>query len=170
MNARQVGLWTSIAGVFLWAWVAPGQQPRRIDDAALEAAMRDPALGHYRPWIEDVRKEKPYQLEDRVEQFGDVSQGGYAREPAIRERRAVKAFARRLPVELAVEPMVVVVAGVGGDGHLGRGEVGRVGRGPATGRLRHGRASRRQIRLGRLDLVGQPGLGVARGREIAWVD
>ena len=24
----------------------------RIDDAQLEAAMRDPALGHYRPWIE----------------------------------------------------------------------------------------------------------------------
>jgi oligoendopeptidase F len=41
----------------------------RIDDAALEAAMRDPALGHYRPWVEDVRKEKPYQLEDRVEQL-----------------------------------------------------------------------------------------------------
>ena len=30
---------------------------------------RDPALGHYRPWIEDIRKEKPYQLEDRVEQL-----------------------------------------------------------------------------------------------------
>ena len=41
----------------------------RLDDAALEAAMRDPALGHYRPWIEDVRKEKPYQLEDRVEEL-----------------------------------------------------------------------------------------------------
>jgi oligoendopeptidase F len=31
--------------------------------------MGDPALGHYRPWIEDVRKEKPYQLEDRVEEL-----------------------------------------------------------------------------------------------------
>ena len=41
----------------------------RIDDAQLEAAMRDPALGHYRPWIDDVRKEKPYQLEDRVEEL-----------------------------------------------------------------------------------------------------
>ncbi|HVY56782.1 MAG TPA: M3 family oligoendopeptidase, partial [Xanthobacteraceae bacterium] len=41
----------------------------RIDDALLDAAMNDPALGHYRPWIEDVRKEKPYQLEDRVEQL-----------------------------------------------------------------------------------------------------
>ena len=41
----------------------------RVDDAQLEAAMRDPALGHYRPWIEDVRKEKPHQLEDRVEEL-----------------------------------------------------------------------------------------------------
>src|SRR5437764_2924532 len=41
----------------------------RLDDAALEKAMADPALGHYRPWVEDVRKEKPYQLEDRVEEL-----------------------------------------------------------------------------------------------------
>src|SRR5436309_9740757 len=41
----------------------------RIDDAQLEAAMQDPSLGHYRPWLEDIRKEKPYQLEDRIEQL-----------------------------------------------------------------------------------------------------
>jgi len=41
----------------------------RIDDGVIEAAMVDPALGHYRPWLEDMRKEKPYQLEDRVEQL-----------------------------------------------------------------------------------------------------
>jgi oligoendopeptidase F len=41
----------------------------RLDDAALEAAMADAALGLYRPWIEDIRKEKPYQLEDRVEEL-----------------------------------------------------------------------------------------------------
>ena len=41
----------------------------RLEDSVLEAAMADPALGHYRPWIEDIRKEKPYQLEDRVEQL-----------------------------------------------------------------------------------------------------
>jgi len=41
----------------------------RLDDAALEKAMSDPALGHYRPWIEDLRKEKPYQLEDKLEQL-----------------------------------------------------------------------------------------------------
>ena len=31
----------------------------RLDDAQLEAAMRQPALGHYRPWLEDLRKENP---------------------------------------------------------------------------------------------------------------
>ena len=41
----------------------------RLDDAALEAAMQDAALGHYRPWLEDIRKDKPYQLEDRIEQL-----------------------------------------------------------------------------------------------------
>jgi oligoendopeptidase F len=51
----------------------------RVDDAALEVAMRDPALGHYRPWIEDVRKEKPYQLEDRIEElFHEKSVTGYS--------------------------------------------------------------------------------------------
>jgi len=41
----------------------------RLEDAVLEAAMADPALGHYRPWVEDLRKDKPYQLEDRIEQL-----------------------------------------------------------------------------------------------------
>ena len=51
----------------------------RIDDALLEAAMADPALGHYRPWLEDLRKDKPYQLEDRVEQlFHEKSVTGYS--------------------------------------------------------------------------------------------
>jgi len=50
-----------------------------IADDVLERAMQDPALGHYRPWIEDVRKEKPYQLEDRVEQlFHEKSVPGYS--------------------------------------------------------------------------------------------
>ena len=41
----------------------------RLDEAALETAMQTPALAHYRPWIEDLRRDKPYQLEDRVEQL-----------------------------------------------------------------------------------------------------
>jgi len=39
----------------------------RIDDAKLTEALKAPALRRYRPWLEDIRKEKPYQLEDRVE-------------------------------------------------------------------------------------------------------
>src|SRR5712675_463871 len=50
----------------------------KIDDGVLENAMAHPALGHYRPWIEDIRREKPYQLEDRVEQlFHEKSVTGY---------------------------------------------------------------------------------------------
>ncbi|HET7211640.1 MAG TPA: M3 family oligoendopeptidase [Methyloceanibacter sp.] len=41
----------------------------RLDDAKLETAMAKSELGHYRPWIEDLRKEKPYQLEDKLEQL-----------------------------------------------------------------------------------------------------
>jgi len=41
----------------------------RIDDARLEAAMATPALRHYRPWLEDIRKEKPHQLPDDLERL-----------------------------------------------------------------------------------------------------
>ena len=42
----------------------------RIDDAELDAAMEaDPLLAHYRPWVVDLRLDKPYQLDDRIEQL-----------------------------------------------------------------------------------------------------
>jgi oligoendopeptidase F len=51
----------------------------RVDDAVLERAMQTRELLHYRPWIEDLRKDKPYQLEDRIEQlFHEKSQSGYS--------------------------------------------------------------------------------------------
>jgi oligoendopeptidase F len=52
----------------------------RIDDAVIEQAMvNDPGAGHFRPWLEDLRKEKPYQLDDRLEQlFLEKSQTGAA--------------------------------------------------------------------------------------------
>lgn len=51
----------------------------RIDDAVIERAMQTPELGYYRPWIEDSRKDKPYQLEDRVEQlFHEKSVSAYS--------------------------------------------------------------------------------------------
>src|SRR3954469_1423126 len=36
----------------------------RVAHPKLEAAMPDPALGHYLPFFEDIRKDKPFQLED----------------------------------------------------------------------------------------------------------
>ncbi|WGD51721.1 M3 family oligoendopeptidase [Bradyrhizobium sp. CB1650] len=51
----------------------------RIDDDLLTRAMRAAELAHYRPWIEDLRKEKPYQLEDKLEQlFLEKAQTGYS--------------------------------------------------------------------------------------------
>ena len=41
----------------------------RIDDDILNRAMQAAELAHYRPWIEDLRKEKPYQLDDKLEQL-----------------------------------------------------------------------------------------------------
>jgi len=56
-----------------------GLELNRIDDAVIERALQTPELAYYRPWIEDLRKDKPYQLEDRVEQlFHEKSQSGYA--------------------------------------------------------------------------------------------
>jgi oligoendopeptidase F len=55
-----------------------GLELNRVDDAVIERAMAVPELAHYRPWLEDLRKEKPYQLEDRLEQlFHEKSQTGY---------------------------------------------------------------------------------------------
>ncbi len=41
----------------------------RLEDNVLEKAMSTSELGHYRPWLEDLRKEKPYQLDDKLEQL-----------------------------------------------------------------------------------------------------
>jgi oligoendopeptidase F len=42
----------------------------RIDDALVDACLdRDPQTAHYSPWIVDLRKDKPYQLEDKLEQL-----------------------------------------------------------------------------------------------------
>lgn len=47
-----------------------GLELNRVDDAVLEGAMAtDAGAGHFRPWIEDLRKEKPYQLDDKIEQL-----------------------------------------------------------------------------------------------------
>jgi oligoendopeptidase F len=47
----------------------------QIDDAALVEALKTPRAGHYKPWLDNVRKEKPYQLEEKIERlFHEKSQ------------------------------------------------------------------------------------------------
>ena len=46
-----------------------GLELNRIDDGVMEAALADPAAAHYRPFIDDLRKERPHQLADDIERL-----------------------------------------------------------------------------------------------------
>jgi oligoendopeptidase F len=77
----------------------------RVDDAAIDRAMQTPELGHYRPWIEDLRKDKPYQLEDRVEQlFHEKSQSGYTAWNRLFDQTISGLRFKVAGRELAIEP------------------------------------------------------------------
>lgn len=41
----------------------------RIDDNLLDKAAVIPPLNYYAPWLSDIRREKPHQLDDRIEQL-----------------------------------------------------------------------------------------------------
>jgi oligoendopeptidase F len=41
----------------------------RLDDAELAEALKAPSVARYKPWLEDLRKEKPYQLDERLERL-----------------------------------------------------------------------------------------------------
>jgi len=41
----------------------------KIEEADLAVALQVPALARYKPWIEDLRKEKPYQLDEQLERL-----------------------------------------------------------------------------------------------------
>ena len=77
----------------------------RIDDEVIERAMQAKELAHYRPWIEDLRKEKPYQLEDRIEQlFHEKSQSGYSAWNRLFDQTIAGLRFKVGPKELAIEP------------------------------------------------------------------
>ncbi len=82
----------------------------RVDDATMERAMQTPELGHYRPWIEDLRKDKPYQLEDRVEQlFHEKSQSGYAAWNRLFDQTISGLRFKVSGRELAIEPTLTLL-------------------------------------------------------------
>ena len=41
----------------------------KIADADLASALKVPALARYKPWLDDLRKEKPHQLEETIEKL-----------------------------------------------------------------------------------------------------
>ncbi|QRE73014.1 M3 family oligoendopeptidase [Methylobacterium aquaticum] len=41
----------------------------RVEDALIDAAAAHPPLARYRPWLEDIRREKPHQLSDETEKL-----------------------------------------------------------------------------------------------------
>src|SRR6201746_1872575 len=82
----------------------------RVDDAVTDRAMQTPELGHYRPWIEDLRKDKPYQLEDRVEQlFHEKSQSGYSAWNRLFDHTISSLRFKVGNRELAIEPTLNLV-------------------------------------------------------------
>ncbi len=40
-----------------------------VEDAAMDALLDRPPLDHFKPWLVDLRRDKPHQLEDRIEQL-----------------------------------------------------------------------------------------------------
>ena len=77
----------------------------RIDDDLIEQAMQVASLGHYRPWLEDIRKDKPYQLEDRIEQlFHEKSTTSYGAFNRMFDQTIAGLRFKVGAKELAIEP------------------------------------------------------------------
>jgi oligoendopeptidase F len=77
----------------------------QIDEAMMANAMKNPRLARYKPWIDNIRKEKPYQLEEKIERlFHEKSQtGGGAFNRLFNETIA----ALRFPVAGEPEPLAL---------------------------------------------------------------
>lgn len=83
----------------------------RLDDSLLQQAMQTPSLGHYRPWLEDIRKDKPHELEDRIEQlFQEKSLTGRGAWNRLFDQTISSLRFKVGPKELAIEPTLNLLA------------------------------------------------------------
>ena len=95
----------------------------RVDDVTIDRAMQTPELKHYRPWIEDLRKDKPYQLEDRVEQlFHEKSQSGYAAWNRLFDQTISGLRFKVSGRELAIEPTLSLLQDRAGEKRKAAGQ------------------------------------------------
>ena len=82
-----------------------GLELNRIDDALIDAAMARPPLAHYQPWLEDLRKDKPHQLDDKLEQlFHEKSVTGRAAWNRLFDETIASLRFTVRGEELAIEP------------------------------------------------------------------
>ncbi len=82
----------------------------RVDDDILTRAMDVAELAYYRPWIEDLRKEKPYQLDDKLEQlFLEKSQTGYSAFNRLFDQTISGLRFKVGAKELAIEPTLTLL-------------------------------------------------------------
>jgi oligoendopeptidase F len=78
----------------------------RLDDA-LAAKLAAGVLKHYRPWLEDIRKGKPYQLDDKLEQlFHEKSITGYGAWNRLFDETIASLRFTVDGEELAIEPVL----------------------------------------------------------------
>jgi oligoendopeptidase F len=83
----------------------------RLDEAMLQRAMETPSLGHYRPWLEDIRKDKPHELEDRIEQlFQEKSLTGRGAWNRLFDQTIASLRFKVSGKELAIEPTLNLLA------------------------------------------------------------
>jgi oligoendopeptidase F len=81
----------------------------QIDEAVMANALKNARLARYKPWIDNIRKEKPYQLEEKVERLfhekGQTSGGAFNRlfnETIAALRFPVAGESEPLPLELTL--------------------------------------------------------------------
>ncbi len=77
----------------------------RIDDALLERAMASGPLEHWKPWLIDIRKDKPHELDDQIEKlFHEKSVTGHAAWNRLFDETIASLRFRVDGQELTIEP------------------------------------------------------------------
>ncbi len=79
----------------------------RVDDALLAKAMASGPLAHYRPWLEDIRKDKPHELDDKLEQlFHEKSVTGHGAWNRLFDETIAALHFKVDDKELSLEPVL----------------------------------------------------------------
>ena len=82
----------------------------RLDDIALMDAAKMPPLSRWRPWLEDIRKEKPHELDDKIEElFHEKYISGAAAWNRLFDETIASLRFKVANNELAIEPVLNIL-------------------------------------------------------------